>query len=221
MLLAPALDALASIEPRDVGGATRRKSAIDLPQHRSVVDRLVRVRGGSFAREPTARDAGGVELRGDHEATRSIDTDADLLQDDGRQRSTAQCQHLDGRRRLAGSEPKVTRELAARKVMTLLDKVSLERETAQFVAVDFEVSADGIGASGEALALLDRVDRGESIDDGDALGERERASPQPDQAIGQVGGDVLRPPGQNGRRADWHRAQPLTSSSSFSWPARC
>ena len=89
--------------------------------------------------------------------------------------------------------------------MALLDKLSLERETAQLVAIDFDVSGDGIGASGEPLALFDRVDRGEPIHDRHALGERDRTSPQPDQAVRQVGGDVLRPPGQDGRRAQRHR----------------
>ncbi|TMG33626.1 MAG: hypothetical protein E6H93_00050 [Chloroflexi bacterium] len=67
--------------------------------------------------------------------------------------------------------------------MALFDELALARQTAELVAVDVDVAANRVGAAGEALPLLDRVDRGEPVDDRQALDQRDRSGPQPDQAI--------------------------------------
>ena len=81
VFLAPAFHAIATLEPRDVGGAAGRQRAVYLPQHRPVDERRVGVRCRGFAREPATHDASGVELRRDHQAARQIDADTQFLQD--------------------------------------------------------------------------------------------------------------------------------------------
>src|SRR5207237_362942 len=161
VFLAPALDALATVEARDVGGAAGRQRAVDFPEHGAVDDRLRGARRRGFAGAPATSDTGRVELGRDHQTAGLIDADADLLHDDRGKRSAAKRQDVDGRRRGAGSKPKSAAELATRKVMALLDELALAGETAQLLAVELDVAADRIGTAREALTLLDRVDRGE------------------------------------------------------------
>src|SRR5207253_10815711 len=103
----------------------------------------------------------------------------------------------------------------------LLDQYGLTWSATELGPVDLQVAADRVGRPGKSFALFDRVDRRQPIDDRHALDEGNGAGPQPDHAVREICRNVLRKPPANRRRADWHRAQPLTSSSSFSWPARC
>src|SRR5437899_10830979 len=52
VFLSPALHAVATLEPRNVGGAAGRQRAINFPEHGTVDDRRVGVWGRGFAREP-------------------------------------------------------------------------------------------------------------------------------------------------------------------------
>src|SRR6267378_3111038 len=204
MFLALALDSIPARELGDVGSAAGGEPAVCLPQHRTVDDGLVRARRRCLAGAPATGDPGGIDLRDHHQAARLVNFDPDLLQHDRGEGPAAECQHFDGGGCVTALEVEAAGELAAGEVVALLDELSLSRNAAQLAAVNLDFAPDWIGTAGKSLTLLDRIDGRQPIHDGEPFDQRNRAGPQPDQSVGEVGRYVLRPPGANGWRTDGH-----------------
>src|SRR2546423_10642949 len=147
VFLAPALDAVAPVEPRDVGGATGRKPSVRFPQHRTVHHRRIRDRGRCLAPSPAPHDPVWTDLAGDHQPAGPVDPDLDLLEHHRWQRSAAERQDLDRSPRLTAVEREAAGELTAGEVVALLDELRLSGHAAQPAAVYLDLAADRVRAA--------------------------------------------------------------------------